>query len=97
MFCYIAFWRIAQKMVEIIKDFIKGFKEGQNEFKESIGSVINFIALTLLYFIGVGITYIFLNLFRKNLLDLKLDKSSGSYWNDLNLGIKKREDYLKQF
>lgn len=74
-----------------------GLKAGQKKFGEDIAQIINFILLTIVYFIGVGLTSIFAKIFRKSFLELKIDKKAGSYWEELNLDKKKMEDYYKQF
>jgi len=79
-----------------LKDFFKGFKEGQKEFGETISAIVNFMLLTIVYIIGVGLTSIFAKLFRKKFINLKKG-NKNSYWVDLNLGKKPILDYYKQF
>ena len=80
-----------------IKEFIGGFIEGQKLFGEDIGTLVNSVLLSFVYFVGVGLTSIFMKLFGKKFLDLKTDKNSKTYWVDLNLGKKPTEEYFRQF
>jgi len=79
-----------------IKNFIKGFKEGRDMFGEFIGTVINSILLTIVYFLGVGVTWLFSKIFNKKFLEKDLDSNAKSYWQDLNLSKVKMEEYYKQ-
>ena len=79
------------------KEFFNGIKEGQKAFGEDIASIINFILLTIVYFIGVGLTSIFAKIFSKHFLELNIDKNVNSYWENLNLEKKKKEEYYRQF
>jgi len=78
-------------------EFLKDLKKGQKQFGGDISQVINFILLTIVYFVGVGLTSIFAKLFGKHFLELKIDKNMESYWSDLNLNKKSIEDYYRQF
>ena len=62
-----------------------------------MGYVVNTILLSLVYFIGVGLTAIFAKIFRKNFLESGIDKQKSSYWTDLNLGKNTMEEYHRQF
>ena len=64
-------------------------------FGQNISMLVNTILLSVVYFIGVGLTFIFAKIFRKHFLELKLKKDS--YWSDLNLSKKKIEEYYRQF
>lgn len=80
-----------------INEFITGFKEGQKLFGEHIGIIINSILLSLVYFLGVGITSIFARIFGKHFLELNIDKGLPTYWSELNLTKKSMEEYYRQF
>jgi hypothetical protein len=80
-----------------IKIFLKGIKNGQKLFGESIANIVNSILLSFVYFIGVGITFISAKVLDKHFLDSKLDKSRESYWEELNLNKEKIEKYYRQF
>lgn len=77
--------------------FFQGLKEGSKSFGESIGTLINSILLTLVYFIGVGITSLIAKSLGKKFLDLKIDSKKNSYWEDLNIDKKNLEDCYRQF
>lgn len=78
-----------------IKGFIDGFKEGQKNFGESIAVIINSVLLSIVYFVGVGLTSIIAKLLGRNFLGLEFKE--GTYWEDLNLGKKERKEYYRQF
>jgi hypothetical protein len=80
-----------------LKEFFKGIKKGQKEFGEDIAQVINFILLTIVYFIGVGLTSIFAKIVGKSFLDLNIDKNVESYWEELNLEKDDIREYYRQF
>ena len=80
----------------MIKDFFKGIKKGQRNFGEDIQSIVNFVMLTFVYFVGVGLTSIFAKLFNKHFLDLNFSKQEKTYWRDYDKK-NKIEDYYKQF
>ena len=80
-----------------IKIFLKGIKKGQREFGESISALINLVLLSLVYLIGVGITSIIAKISKKHFLDLKIEKSRESYWEELNLSKEGIERYYRQF
>jgi hypothetical protein len=75
--------------------FFKGFLEGFKEFSLTIASITNFILLFITYFIGIGLTSIFMKIFGKKFLDLNLKKDS--YWLDKKIGQESRESYYNQF
>ena len=79
------------------KVFMDGIKEGQKRFGETISAVINSVLLSIVYFIGVGITFVFARIFRKHFLELKLEKLNESYWEELNLRKENMGDYYRQF
>lgn len=79
------------------QNFFKHFKEGMQEFGETIAIIINSILLSAVYFIGVGLTSFFAFLAKKNFLEYKLERDKHSYWEELNLSKEKKEAYYKQF
>ena len=80
-----------------MKEFIRGFKEGQKKFGHDISLIVNTILLSLVYFIGFGLTSILGKLGGKNFLDLKINKKAQTYWEDLNLFKRPIEEYYRQF
>ena len=81
------------------KEFFQGIKRGQKLFGEEIASIINFILLTLVYIIGIGLTSIFAKIFRKKFLNPEVnpEDQEDTYWTDLNLTKKQKEEYYRQF
>lgn len=77
--------------------FFSGFKEGQKQFGETIAIIINSILLSLVYFIGIGLTSIISKILRKNFLDMGINKTGSTYWQKLNLSKKPKEEYYRQF
>lgn len=80
-----------------LKDFINGFKEGIKNFGENITIIINSFLLSIVYFIGVGITSLFARLVKKRFLDTKILKETKTYWSNLNLKKKSLKEYYRQF
>ncbi len=80
----------------MIREFGRGIWKGQKEFGETIGSIVNTILLSVVYLIGVGLTSIVAKISKKHFLDLEREKVD-SYWEELNLGKKKKEEYYRQF
>lgn len=62
-----------------------------------VSKVVNTILLVVVYFIGVGPTSLIARIFKKKFLDLEICKAADSYWTELDLNSKKKEDYLRQF
>ena len=83
--------------MKTIKAFFKGFMDGTKKFGHVITGIVNFVLLSLVYFIGVGVTSIFAKIFRKRFLNIRLNKKLGSYWEPLNLSKKPQEEYYRQF
>ena len=77
--------------------FFTGIRKGQKEFGGDISAIINLALLSLVYFLGVGMTFIIAKFGGKKFLDLEIDKNVESYWEELNLSKKKMEDYYRQF
>ena len=62
-----------------------------------IGEIVNFILLSVIFYVLFGITGLILRIIGKDLLDEKIDKSAKSYWKSVRSGIFERERYTKQF
>ena len=78
------------------KEFFAGFKEGQKNFGESIAVIINSIVLSIVYFIGIGLTSVIMKLLGNTFLELEVNKNSKTYWEELNLNKKPIEEYYRQ-
>jgi large-conductance mechanosensitive channel len=64
--------------MEKIKLFFKGFHEGFKSFGLVISTIVNFLLLMIVYFVGVGLTSVFGKAFKKEFLDMK--KRNKTYW-----------------
>lgn len=62
-----------------------------------IRDAVNFIILSVVYFLGIGLTSLFAKMIRKHFLELKKGSKSQSYWKKRNLTSEKEEDFLNQF
>lgn len=80
-----------------MRDFLKGFKQGFKNFGYLITIIVNSILLLIVYCLGVGLTSLVAKIVGKNFLQLNLLKRKNTYWENLNLTKKKREEYLRQF
>ena len=78
-----------------LKQFFNGFQKGIKSFSDNITSIINFLLLSIVYLIGVGLTSIVAKIFSKHFLDMK--KKKDSYWHNLKLKNKPIEEYYRQF
>ena len=75
-----------------MNSFLKGLKEGFHNFGLRVNSGVTAIVMTLVYFIGIGITSLISKAGKKHMLDTSINKKS--YW------IKKEnvnEDYRRIF
>jgi len=79
----------------MVKEFFEGFKEGTKLFGENISVIINFILLSLVYFVGVGLTSVFAKIAGKEFLES--NKKTNTYWEELNLTKKPVGEYYRQF
>ena len=66
------------------------------DFSENISIIVNSILLSLIYFVGVGLTAIFAKVVKKSFLDTKISNKK-SYWTSLNLKRRSKSDYYRQF
>ena len=78
-----------------IKQFLKGVKEGMKLFGENIAVLVNSILLTGVYIIGVGSTAILAKIMGKKFITKK--GRGETYWKELNLKKRKKEEYYRQF
>jgi len=75
--------------------FVKGFKTGFKTFGYKVTNVVNFALLSVVYFVGVGVTSFTAKLAKKRFLELK--QEGKTYWKERNLGKQPLEDYYRQF
>jgi hypothetical protein len=80
-----------------IKDFFKGMKEGQKKFGDNISVIVNTILLSIVYFLGVGLTSIVARLFGVKFLETKTNPEVKTYYETMENQDKKEESYYRQF
>ena len=80
-------------MLKRILDFIKSVLE---PVAKVISSIVNFILLALVYFLGIGIVSISMRLFGKHFLELK-KKNSKSSWQEHKVTKQPLENYYRTF
>ena len=74
---------------------MNSFFEGFKDQSENISTIIISILLLIVYIFGVGITFFISRLFNKRFLKLGFEKNT--YWEELNLKKKEKEDYYNQY
>jgi len=80
-----------------MKEIFTGFKKGMNNFNNLISTLVNSILLLIVYILGVGLTSITAKIIGKHFLQKKTSKKVKTYWSDINLNQKVKEDYYRQF
>ena len=78
-------------------NLFKGFKAGFEDFPRYISTIVNAILLTIVYFIGVGLTSIVAKIVGKHFMETKVEKSKKSYWKEYNLEKEPKDNYYRQF
>jgi hypothetical protein len=76
--------------------FWLGFKEGLATFGLNIGSLVNFILLTVVYLVGVGPTAIIAKFLGKRFLALGF-REKDSYWRKLSVDKRLKDSRYRQF
>lgn len=76
---------------------IKPFYQIWMKAARFIGEVVNFVFLSMMFYLFFGTAGIILRILRKDLLDEKIDKSAVTYWKTVRSGPFDRESYRKQF
>jgi len=77
--------------------FYKSYLAGFKSFGANISVLVNFILLSSVYLLGIGVTAGVAKIFRKRFLDLKKGEDETSYWLPLGLKTKGKEYYYRQF
>ena len=67
--------------------FVKGLKEGFHDFGNGITNIVNFILLSIVYFIGVALTSIIAKIIGKPLNYEMVDFHSDRPGHDLRYGL----------
>jgi len=80
-----------------VKNFFRGFKEGFQFFSNNVRIIVNTILLSMVYFLGIGITSVIAKIFGKHFLNMKISKERKSYWSELDVKKRSLDKYYKQF
>jgi large-conductance mechanosensitive channel len=78
---------------------MNSFKKAWNAFQYFglfIASIINFILLIPVYFIGVGISALFSKIAKKEVLPIKQGKRE-TYWREYVISDEKIEEHYRMF
>lgn len=67
------------------------------KFGEFIASIINFILLLPVYFIGVGLTKLFAKLLDAKILSMHQEQNTQSYWAEYSCKTEQKEKYKRMF
>ncbi len=84
----------------VLKSIIKKAKSAWAMFKafgEKVASVVNFILLIPVYFIGVGLTKVFAKIAGAEILSITQDKERKSYWKEYSCKTEENERYKRMF
>lgn len=84
---------------ELCPGILKPLQKPWMMFVVALGWLSNRIILSIIFYLVVSPIGLILRLFGKNFLDIKIDKSKFSYWNQRNAIPQKvrKENYEKQF
>jgi len=80
--------------------FIKiweAIKKGFLAFSHFMQKIVNTILLSIVYFIGIGLTSLILKLFGKRFMELKLDKHAKSYYKNCDATKKQKSDFYRMY
>ena len=77
----------------ILGKLISGFQS----VSSTMTKVVNFILLSITYFIGIGSIWIISNITKKYFLNLNPKKNTDSYWQKSNMGKEDKKSYYHQF
>ncbi len=59
--------------------------------------VVNTILFTVVYFIGIGLTSLFMKLFGKKFLELSPTKEQDSYYKECTATKRSKEDFFRLY
>jgi hypothetical protein len=91
------FRRIPAKMpLGSPKRIAEGFPQGMKRFANLVSDAVNWVLLTIVYYIGVGFVAVISSALGKKFLDLGY-KDRKSYYVSIERGNGSQEDYLRQF
>ncbi|MBI5393526.1 hypothetical protein HZA96_06680 [Candidatus Woesearchaeota archaeon] len=75
----------------------QAIKKGFLAFSHFMQKVVNTILLTIVYFVGVGLTSLISKLFGKHYMELKLDKDAKSYYKECMSTKKVKEEFYRMY
>lgn len=78
------------------RHFFSGFTEGFGNFGRGVPAAVNYIILSIVYFLGVGITVLAARLKRKHFLEIE-PKGKSSYFTESDMKRKEKDSYYRQF
>lgn len=77
--------------------FFRGFKRGMSDFSHGIAEIVNSTLLSVVYFLGVGITSVIGKIAGKSFLDTRKNtEEKASYWESIDLK-KPLKEFYRQF
>lgn len=79
--------------LEAIKPFYRVWMKGAR----FIGEIVNFVLLSVVFYLFFGVAGIILRLMRKDLLDERIDKNAQSYWKRITFDSQDKARYTKQY
>ncbi|MFA5484710.1 MAG: hypothetical protein WC260_00435 [Candidatus Pacearchaeota archaeon] len=80
-----------------MKKFRENIKKRIKKSSKLILLITNTILLTIVYFLGIGITFLIGKLTRKKLFNLDLNKDEKTYWEKIKEEKKSLEDFYNPF
>ncbi len=91
-------WSSSEEVFEMsLKHFFKGFKKGMKLFGDGMAILVNSFFLTIVYFVGVGITAFFAKITGKHFLQMKRSRRIESYWEEIPHKKESNDSYYRQF
>lgn len=80
-----------------LNSFFKEFHKGQALFGETISTVVNSLLLSLVYFLGIGLTSIFAKFANRRFLDKETDLLKESYWEEFHFMKIEEGEHFRQY
>jgi len=77
--------------------FLKGVKRGFSEYGLFITGIVNYVLLSLVYFLGVGLTAVLAKASGKHFMKLKRNPKASTYWVSGRIEKQNAEEYYRQF
>jgi len=82
--------------MEKTKLFLDGFAKGFGTIGKTVAEIINFVLLCIIYFVGIGLAYLFTKISGTTLIYLD-KKNTKSYYKTQKIGKENIEEYYKQY